>query len=71
MSSRVVPVITVPGQIAVGDRELARMLGLDDGRSVAAQKRAIYRLTRRHGIDRLPGRVWPLARIEAAIGGRV
>jgi len=41
-------------------------LGLNDGRSELAKKKALYRLCAEHDIKPLPGRVFPLRKIEAA-----
>lgn len=62
-----IPVHFVPGHLAVNERQLWEMLGLNDGRSEAAKKMAVYRFLARHDIKPLPGRVFPLRKIEKAI----
>lgn len=54
-----------PPRLAVNEAELAAMLGLN-GRSELAKKKAIYKLCLQHNIKPLPGRVFPLKKIEAA-----
>ena len=56
-----------PPKLAVNERELFEMLGLNDGRSLRAKKTAVYRFLTQHEIKTFPGRVWPLRKIEAAL----
>jgi len=61
-----IPCHSIPAHLAVNESQLIAMLGLT-GRPVGAAKKAIWRFTRRHDIKPLPGRVYPLRRIEAAL----
>ena len=63
-----IPVYSLPDRLAVTDGELATMLGLT-GRPVSAQKRTVKAIANQHGIRRLPGGVWPLAKFVKATGG--
>lgn len=51
----------------IGEAELIRRLGYDDGRSVQAQKKAAWLFCRRNNIRKLPGKVWPLRAVERAV----
>lgn len=63
-----IPVQFISGHLAVNETQAFEMLGLNDGRSVRAKKTAFYRICAEHDIKPLPGRVFPLKKIEAACG---
>lgn len=52
--------------MAVTEKELIDMLGLNDGRSERAQRIAAWRFLKRFDIRALPGRVFSLHRIQEA-----
>jgi hypothetical protein len=57
---------TLP-KLAVNRRELCHLLGLDDGRSASAMYQSAKRFLDRHRIEKLPGGVYPLRKIEKAL----
>jgi len=67
MPTKNISVAFVPAYLAVNTEQLIEMLGLNDGRPVAAAKKAVYRFAAQHDIHPLPGRVWPLRKIEQAL----
>ena len=64
---RSIPVQFVPGHLAVNESQAFEMLGLNDGRSDAAKKKAFKRMRDAFGIPTLPGGVFPLKKIEQAV----
>lgn len=63
-----IPVQFVPGHLAVNETQAFEMLGLNDGRTDSAKKKAFKRIRDAFGIPTLPGGVFPLKKIEAACG---
>lgn len=57
----------VAGRLAVNEQQAHELLGLNDGRSERARKTAFYRFCIQHGIRSLPGRVFPIKKIESAL----
>jgi hypothetical protein len=64
-ATRHIPIFFVPGQLAVNEAQAHEILGLNDGRSERAKKKAFYRICAEHEIKPLPGRVFPLKKLEA------
>jgi hypothetical protein len=63
----VIPVYFVPGHLAVNEAQAHEILGLNDGRTETAKKKAFYKFCQQHDIRPLPGRVFPLKKIEQAV----
>lgn len=63
---RSIPIQFIPGHLAVNESQAHEILGLNDGRSERAKKTAFYRFCAEYNIKPLPGRVFPLKKIEAA-----
>lgn len=57
-------------QLAVNEEGLFRLLGLNDGRSELAMKKAAYEFRAIGEVPKLPGGVYPLAAIHRAISKR-
>lgn len=66
-AGRIVPVQFIPNHIAVNEAQAFEMLGLNDGRSLVAKKRAFYLFRMKYGIETLPGGVFPAKKLEAAL----
>jgi len=64
--TRRIPITFVPDHLALNEVQAFEILGLNNGRSEKAKKKALYRLCAEHGIKPLPGRVFPLKKLEAA-----
>jgi len=67
MNAKRIPISFAPARLAVNEEQLFELLGLNDGRSIQAKKKAVYRFLAIHGIKPLPGRVFPLRQIEEAV----
>ena len=65
--SRTIPIAFIPGHLALSEAQAFEVLGLNDGRSELAKKKALYRICAEHDIKPLPGRVFPLKKLETAM----
>jgi hypothetical protein len=66
-AERFIPVHFIPHHLAVNANQAFEMLGYNDGRSERAKKDAFFRFRAKYEIKTLPGGVFPLWQIEAAI----
>jgi hypothetical protein len=62
-----IPVSFVPAHLAVNESQVFEILGLNDGRSDAAKKKAFKKFRDLHDIKALPGFVFSLRKIQKAI----
>ena len=64
---RHIPIHFIPSHLAVNEAQALEILGLNDGRSNQAKRKAFYRFCVENEIKPLPGRVFPLMKIQAAV----
>ena len=64
-----IPVTFIPDHLALNEVQLFEVLGLNDGRSELAKKKALQRTVARLELDGkwLPGRTMPLRQLEKAL----
>ncbi len=67
--SRNIPITFVPDHLALNESQLFEVLGLNDGRSEQAKKKALQRTVARLELEKkwLPGRMMPLRQLEKAL----
>jgi hypothetical protein len=67
--ARAIPIAFVPDHLALNEGQLFEVLGLNDGRTVAAKKKALQRTVAKLELDDkwLPGRMMPLRHLEKAL----
>ena len=67
--SRNIPITFVPDHLALNEGQLFEVLGLNDGRSELAKKKALQRTVAKLEMDDkwLPGRTMPLRQLEKAL----
>jgi hypothetical protein len=68
MSAHSIPITFPEHRICVSEAEAIERLGLNDGRSVRAQKKAFKEFRDKHNIPAEPGFVFSVKKIEAACG---
>ena len=66
---RSIPITFVPDHLALNEGQLFEVLGLNDGRSELAKKKALQRTVAKLELDDkwLPGRTMPLRQLEKAL----
>ena len=66
---RNIPITFVPDHLALNECQLFEVLGLNDGRSEQAKKKALQRTVARLALENkwVPGRMMPLRPLEKAL----